>query len=81
MSKLALVIKHIQIYRQLTTNVIRLIWNWGCELRREGYVGPAQFRYHSRDYFEKISEQDSLLIHRCSELFDRHPYCLVRKEH
>ena len=29
-SKLSLVIKHILLYRQLTTKAIRLIWDWGC---------------------------------------------------
>lgn len=54
-NRLSLVVKHILLYRQLTTKVVRLIWDWGCSLRREGYIGPVQFLHQGRDYFKKIS--------------------------
>lgn len=58
-----------------------MIWDWGCSLRREGYVGPVRFMHNGVDYYEKISDKDSLEISRCSPLFDRNPYFLVMKEH
>lgn len=58
-SHLSTIVKHIKHYRQLTIQLITLIFEWQSALRKGGLKEHPVYLLDGQDYFEKVATNDS----------------------